>query len=86
MIAAEQAVAVEGVLVGVQREIQRQVAVGVERHLPALRGGVVEDLVELGAGVVHRVRSARGGGIDAGGAGRLGVQVGKRDRDVAHPG
>ena len=86
VIAAEQAVAVQGVLVGVQREIQRQVAVGVKRHLPALRGGVVEDLVELGVGVVHRVRTARGGGIDAGSAGRLGVQVGKRDRDVAHPG
>ena len=86
VIAAEQAVPVQGVLIGIQREIQRQVAVGVKRHLPAFRGGVIEDLVELGARVVHRVRTARGGGIDAGGAGRLGVQVGKRDRDVAHPG
>ena len=85
VVGAEQVVSGQRGLVRVEREIQRQIAVGVERHLPAGRCGPVQDRVQLLAAVVHRVDAARGRRVDPCGPGGLGVQIRERDRDVADP-
>ena len=56
VVGAYQVVPLKRGLVGVQCQLDGEVAVGVERHLPARRGGLVEDGVELRAGVVHVLR------------------------------
>ena len=86
VIGAEQVVALQGSFVGVQCQVDGQVTVGMQRHLPAGRRGFVQNRVEFGAGVVHRLRPAGFRRIDPRHLSGLGAQVGKRDADVAHPG
>ena len=85
VIGAEQVVLDQGTFVGVEHDVDGDVAVDVEGHLPARRGELVQDLVELDPRVVHvllAVRPERNAGVGHGRA----VAVGEGRGDVADPG
>ena len=53
MVGADQVVSLQGGFIGIQRQVDREVAIGVQCHLPAGRRAPVQDRVKLGPGVVH---------------------------------
>ena len=56
VIGTDQLVSRQGGFVGIQGEVDCQVAIGMQRHLPAGRRSLIQDRVKFSSAVVHRLQ------------------------------
>ena len=85
MVGAHEVVVDQRLLVGIENDVEPNIAVDMEGHLPAHGGVLREKGIQLDACVVHH-RGAAGTQRDLGLLHRGGVEIRERRCDRAHPG